>query len=90
MNLSPKWLSAKATGYAHPDKQIRVVFSRPKEQDTFEVLLSGPEAESAIRQMMQAYANSIGKALTFCAYPTEAEEVRMPANYVQAMAVSNE
>lgn len=63
------WLQASATKLMHPGKQVRVVFSRPDKQETFEVLLSGPEAESAIRQLMQAYADSIGKDLQFCAYP---------------------
>lgn len=69
--LTPKWLSAQATKLMHPDRQVRVVFSKPREQEIFEVLLSGPEAESAIRQLMQAYSDSIGKSLQFCAYPKE-------------------
>lgn len=64
-----KWLVASATKFMHPDKQVRVVLSRPKEQDILEVLLSGPEAEAAIRQLMQAYANSVNKSLNFCVYP---------------------
>lgn len=66
---SAHWLTASATRLMHPDKQVRVVFSRPDVQEIFEVLLSGPEAEAAIRQLMQAYADSIGKSLNFCAYP---------------------
>lgn len=73
-----KWLTASATKFAHPDKQVQVVISRPVQQETLEVLLSGPEAEDAIRQLMQAYANALGKSLQICAYPDESGEVRLP------------
>lgn len=63
------WMTASATKLMHPDKQVRVVFSKPQEQEIFEVLLSGREAEVAIRQLMQAYADSIGKSLSFSVYP---------------------
>lgn len=71
------WLSAKATKLRHPDKQVRVIFSRPDKQEIFEVTLSGPETEVAIRQLMQAYADSIGKSLTFCVYPKPSVDYRM-------------
>lgn len=61
------WLVASATKFAHPDKQVRVQLSLPER--AVEAMLSGPEAEAAIRQLMQAYADSIGKSLQFCAYP---------------------
>lgn len=77
-----KWLAASATKFAHPDKQVRVVISRPAEQETLEVLLSGPEAEAAIRQLMQAYADSIGKSLHFCAYPVVETKLRPTAEPV--------
>lgn len=65
------WLKARATKFAHPDKQVQVSFSGPPELEKFALLLSGPEAEAAIRQLMQAYADSISKSLTFCVYPKE-------------------
>jgi hypothetical protein len=71
-----KWLVANATKFAHPDKQVRVVISRPAEQEALEVLLSGPEAEAAIRQLMQAYANAMGKSLQLCVYPNSTGEQR--------------
>lgn len=65
--LPPQWLVASATKLIHPDKQVRVGLMLPDQ--VLEAMLSGPEAESAIRQLMQAYADSLGKSLTFCAYP---------------------
>jgi hypothetical protein len=66
--LAP-WLSASATKFTHPDKQVQVTLTR--EQEVLEAMLSLPEAEAAIRQLMQAYANALGKSLQLCAYPSE-------------------
>jgi hypothetical protein len=70
------WLSAKATKLMHPDRQVQIVFSRPDKQEIFEVLLSLPEADTALRQLMKAYANAIGKGINLCAYPDVSGEQR--------------
>ena len=72
--LPPQWLVASATKLMHPDKQVRVGIMLPEQ--VLEAMLSGPEVESAIRQLMQAYADSIGKSLSFCASPRISGEFR--------------
>lgn len=64
------WLVAQATKFAHPDKQVLVTLTR--EERASLGWLSLPEAEAAIRQLMQAYANAMSKSVSFCAYPNDA------------------
>lgn len=70
--LGAPWLKAQATKLMDPQNQVRVELNTPAQ--VIEVLLSGPEAHTAIRQLAQAYADSIGKSLTVCVYPSTDEQ----------------
>jgi hypothetical protein len=70
------WLVASATRSMHPARAVRVNLSTPERR--IEVMLSLQETEAAIRQLMQAYTDTINKSLTLCAYPGWPDEVREP------------
>jgi len=68
------WLVAQATKLTHPDRQVAVALTRDGREQW--VMLSLPECEAAIRQLMQAYVDAMGKGANFCAYPNTSGEQR--------------